>query len=337
MLKKLALLCIGLALAANTVFATTLINGAGSTFMYPALTKWFEVYSSVNPDVQFNYQAIGSGAGIKQITAKTVDFGGTDGPMTMDQMTAAPGRIYHIPMVMGAEAIAYNIPGVASGLKLTPEILSGIFLGQITQWNDPKITEQNPGINLPNSSIIVAHRSDGSGTTFIFTDYLSSISPEWKSRVGKGTSVDWPVGLGGKGNQGVSGILKQSPGSIGYVELAYAIENNLTYAVVQNKSGNFMEPTVQTTSAAADGVAIPADFRVSIVNSSNPQAYPICGFSWMLIYKNMSDDPVKGKAIVDFARWAVTEGQKYSADMDYAPLPSDLVDKIQKKLDMITY
>jgi phosphate transport system substrate-binding protein len=266
-----------------------------------------------------------------------VDFGGTDGPMTMDQMTQAPGRIYHIPMVMGAEAIAYNVPGVNSGLKLTPDVLAGIFLGTITQWNDPKITEQNPGVSLPNSSIVVAHRSDGSGTTYIFTDYLSSVSSAWKSRVGKGTSVNWPVGLGGKGNQGVSGILKQSPGSIGYVELAYAIQNSLSYAVMQNQSGNFVEPTVESTSAAADGVNIPADFRVSIVNSSNPKAYPIAGFSWMLIYKNMTDNPAKGKAIVNFAKWAITDGQKYSADLDYAPLPSDLVQKIQTKLDMIKY
>jgi phosphate transport system substrate-binding protein len=335
-MKKLGILGIAMGLMANVALAGILVNGAGSTFMYPALTKWFEVYAAIDSTVQFNYQAIGSGAGIKQVTARTVDFGGTDGPMTMDQMSQAPGRIYHIPMVMGAEAIAYNIPGVQSGLKLTPDVIAGIFLGAITSWNDPKIVQANPGVNLPNQPIIVAHRSDGSGTTYIFTDYLSSVSPEWKSKAGKGTSVNWPVGLGGKGNQGVSGILKQSPGSIGYVELAYAIQNSLTYAVVQNKSGSFIEPTVDSTSAAASGVPIPDDFRVSIVNSANPQAYPICGFSWMLIYKNI-DDPVKGKALVGFARWAVTEGQKYSKDLDYAPLPSDLVEKIQKKLDMIKY
>jgi phosphate transport system substrate-binding protein len=336
-MKKILALVAAVAITTSSAFAdAVLINGAGSTFMYPALTKWFEVYSSIDSTVQFNYQAIGSGAGIKQVTAKTVDFGGTDGPMTMDQMTQAPGRIYHIPMVMGAEAIAYNLPGVAQGLKLTPEVIAGIYLGTITQWNDAKITEANPGVNLPSQSIVVAHRSDGSGTTFIFTDYLSSISPEWKSKVGKGTSVNWPVGLGGKGNQGVSGILKQSPGSIGYVELAYAKQNNLTYAVVQNQGGSFIEPTVESTSEAAAGANIPDDFRVSIVNSTNPKAYPICGFSWMLIYKNI-DDPVKGKALVGFAKWAVTEGQKYSADLDYAPLPSDLVERIQKKLDMIKY
>ncbi len=336
-MKKLFVLMAILAVSTLAWANSILINGAGSTFIYPALTKWFELYSSIDPNIQFNYQAIGSGAGIKQITVKTVDFGGTDGPMTPDQMAQAPGRIYHIPLVMGAEAIAYNLPGVGGGLKLTPDILADIYLGKITQWNDPRITEQNPGINLPNSAIVVAHRSDGSGTTFIFTDYLSSVSPEWKSKVGKGTSVNWPVGLGGKGNQGVSGILTQSPGSIGYVELAYAIENKLTYAVMQNKSGNFVEPTIDTTSEAASGVDIPADFRVSIVNSSNPKAYPIAGFSWLLIYQNMSSNPVKGKAIVNFVKWAITDGQKYSGQLDYAPLPLDLVEKIQKKLEMIKY
>ena len=327
---------VAMAMMTSLAFAdSTLINGAGSTFIYPAITKWFDEYSKTNPNVQFNYQAIGSGGGIKQVTSKTVDFGATDGPMTMDQMTQAPGRIYHIPMVMGAVAVAYNIPGVEKGLKLTPEILAGIYLGKITQWNDPKITEQNPGVNLPGSSIVVAHRSDGSGTSFIFTDYLSSVSSDWKGKVGKGTSVNWPVGLGGKGNEGVSGLLKQSPGSIGYVELAYAKENNLTYALLQNKSGNFIEPTIDSTSKAAEGANIPADFRFSIVNSINPDAYPISGTTWLLIYKQM--DSVKGKAIVDFIRWAVTDGQKLTAAMDYAPLPANLVDLIQKKLDQVKY
>jgi len=336
-MKKILSLVVAMVMVSTLAFAdSTLINGAGSTFIYPAITKWFDEYSKTNSNVQFNYQAIGSGGGIKQITAKTVDFGATDGPMTMDQLTQAPGRIYHIPMVMGAVAVAYNIPGVDKGLKLTPDILAGIYLGKITQWNDALITAQNPGVNLPNSSITVVHRSDGSGTSFIFTDYLSSISGEWKGKVGKGTSVDWPVGLGGKGNAGVSGLLKQSPGSIGYVELAYALENNLTYAVLQNKSGNFVEPTVDSTSKAAEGANIPSDFRFSIVNSSNPDAYPIAGTTWLLIYKQM-DDPIKGKAIVDFIRWAITDGQKLTADMDYAPLPSSLVDLIQKKLDQVKY
>jgi len=251
-------------------------------------------------------------------------------------MTQAPGRIYHIPMVMGAVAVAYNLPGVDKGLKLTQEVLAGIYLGQITMWNDPKITAANPGVNLPNSSIVVVHRSDGSGTSFIFTDYLSSISSDWKGRVGKGTSVNWPIGLGGKGNAGVSGLLKQSPGTIGYVELAYAKENGLTYAFLQNKSGSFIEPSIDSTSKAAVGVEIPKDFRFSIVNSSNPDAYPIAGITWLLIYKQM-DDATKGKAIVDFIKWAVTDGQKLTADLDYAPLPDNLVQMIQQKLDQVKY
>lgn len=336
-MRKILALVVAMAVMTSFAFAdSTLINGAGSTFIYPAITKWFDEYSKTNPDFQFNYQSIGSGGGIKQITAKTVDFGATDGPMTMDQMTQAPGRIYHIPMVMGAVAVAYNIPGVDKGLKLTPAILSGIYLGKITQWNDPQITAQNPGVNLPSSSIVVAHRSDGSGTSYIFTDYLSSVSGDWKGKVGKGTSVNWPIGLGGKGNEGVAGLLKQSPGSIGYVELAYAKENNLTYANLQNKSGNFIEPTIDSTSKAAEGANIPSDFRFSIVNSPNPDAYPIAGTTWILIYKQM-DNAVKGKAIVDFIRWAVTDGQKLTAAMDYAPLPASLVDLIQKKLDQVKY
>jgi len=336
-MKKVLSLVMAMAMVTSVAFAdTTLVNGAGSTFIYPAISKWFDEYSKTNSNVMFNYQAIGSGGGIKQITAKTVDFGATDGPMTMDQMTQAPGRIYHIPMVMGAVAIAYNLPGVDKGLKITPEVLAGIYLGKITQWNDPKIVSQNPGISLPNTSIVVVHRSDGSGTSFIFTDYLSSISSAWKGSVGKGTSVNWPVGLGGKGNEGVSGLLKQSPGSIGYVELAYAIENSLTYANLQNKSGNFIEPTVDSTSKAAVGLNIPSDFRFSIVNSANPEAYPIAGTTWLLIYKQM-DDPIKGKAIVDFIKWAITDGQKLTADLDYAPLPDSLVEMIQKKLDQVKY
>ena len=336
-MKKILALFVAMATVTSFAFAdSTLINGAGSTFIYPAITKWFDEYSKTNPGIMFNYQAIGSGGGIKQITSKTVDFGATDGPMTMDQMTQAPGRIYHIPMVMGAVAVAYNLPGVEKGLKLTQDVLAGIYLGQITQWNDPKIAQPNPGVNLPNTAIVVVHRSDGSGTSFIFTDYLSSISNEWKGKVGKGTSVNWPIGLGGKGNEGVSGLLKQSPGTIGYVELAYAKENNLAYAYLQNKSGSFIEPSIDSTSKAAEGATIPADFRFSIVNSSNSEAYPIAGITWLLIYKQM-DDHTKGAAIVNFIKWAITDGQKLTADLDYAPLPANLVDMIQQKLDQVKY
>ena len=336
MLKKIGVLAAVVALAAQTAFAAVLINGAGATFPYPIYSKWFDVYSKTHPDLQFNYQSIGSGGGIKQITAKTVDFGATDGPMTPEQLAEAPGRIYHIPMVMGAVAVVYNLQGVQKSLKLTPDVLADIFLGKITFWNDPRIETSNPGVVLPNVPIVVVHRSDGSGTSFIFTDYLSSVSPEWKGKVGKATSVNWPVGLGGKGNEGVAGLLKQTGGAIGYVELAYAVHNNLSYADLQNQSGSFIEPTIESTSKAADGVPMPDDFRVSVVNSPNPEAYPISGFTWLLIYKDM-EDPVKRKAIVDFIKWAIHEGQEYTKDLLYAPLPPSVVDLIEKKLQNVKY
>jgi phosphate transport system substrate-binding protein len=336
-MKKIFALVVAMAMVTSFAFAdAVLINGAGATFPYPIYSKWFDEYGKVNQGVMFNYQSIGSGGGIKQITAKTVDFGASDGPMTMDQLTAAPGRIYHIPTVMGAVVVAYNLDGVAKGLKLSGDVLADIYLGKITQWNDPRITEQNAGVKLPVSSIVVVHRSDGSGTSFIFTDYLSSVSGEWKGKVGKSTSVNWPIGLGGKGNEGVAGMLKQTPGSIGYVELAYAKQNDLPYAFMKNQSGAYIEPTLASTSKAADGATIPTDFRVSVVNSPNPEAYPIASFTWLLIYKQM-DDRVKGKAIVDFIKWAITDGQKYAEDLDYAPLPANVVEMIQKKLDQVKY
>jgi phosphate transport system substrate-binding protein len=336
-MKKILALVVAMAVMTSFAFAdAVLINGAGATFPYPIYSKWFDEYGKANPGLMFNYQSIGSGGGIKQITAKTVDFGASDGPMTMDQLTQAPGRIYHIPTVMGAVVIAYNVEGVVKGLKLSGDVLADIYLGKITQWNDPRITEQNAGVALPSASIVVVHRSDGSGTSYIFTDYLSKVSSEWKNRVGKSTSVNWPLGLGGKGNEGVAGMLKQTPNSIGYVELAYAKENSLPYAFMKNQSGAYIEPTLESTSKAADGADIPSDFRASVVNSPNPEAYPIASFTWLLIYKNM-DDHVKGKAIVDFIRWAITDGQKYAQDLDYAPLPPNVVALIQKKLDQVKY
>jgi len=336
-MKKILALVVAMAMVTSFAFAdATLINGAGATFPYPIYSKWFDEYSKVNPGVLFNYQSIGSGGGIKQITAKTVDFGASDGPMTMDQMTQAPGRIYHIPTVMGAVVIAYNLEGVTKGLKLSGDVLADIYLGKITQWNDPRITEQNAGVNLPSTSIVVVHRSDGSGTSYIFTDYLSKVSSEWKGKVGKSTSVNWPLGLGGKGNEGVAGMLKQTPGGIGYVELAYAKENGLPYAFMKNQSGAYIEPTLASTSKAADGAAIPDDFRASVVNSPNPEAYPIASFTWLLIYKHM-DDHTKGAAIVNFIKWAITDGQKYTADLDYAPLPANVVEMIQQKLNQVKY
>lgn len=334
MFKKLIALAAGIGMATSAFAAPILINGAGATFPYPIYSKWFDLYSRINPDARFNYQSIGSGGGIKQITSGTVDFGATDGPMTDQQLAEAPGRLLHIPMVMGAVVPTYNIPGIEKGVKFTPDALAGIYLGDITKWNDPRIASSNPGLSLPDSSIIVARRSDGSGTTYIWVDYLCSISSAWKMKVGKGTSVNWPVGLGGKGNEGVAGLVKQTPGSIGYVELSYAIKNNLAYGFVQNKAGTFIEPSIESTSKAASGVQMPPDFRVSLVNSANPEAYPISGFTWLLIYKNQKD-PVKGKMIVDFVKWAVTEGQQYADDLLYAPLPQDVVAAIQKKLEEV--
>lgn len=338
MIKRLTILTVMLA-AVTAAYAAgpVLINGAGATFPYPLYSKWFNVYSKMNTDVQFNYQSIGSGGGIKQITAKTVDFGASDGPMTQSQLAEAPGRLYHIPMTMGSVAVAYNIEGVSKGLKLTPDVLADIFLGNITSWDDSRITSQNPGVNLPAKPIIVVHRSDGSGTSYIFTDYLSSVSSAWNGKVGKATSVNWPVGLGGKGNEGVAGLIKQNNGSIGYVEFAYAVKNDLAYAYLQNQSGKYIEPSIDSTSKAAEGVAIPDDFRVSIVNSSNPDAYPIAGFTWLLIYKDMTGDKVKGKAIVDFIKWAIHDGQSYSKDLLYAPLPGDVVSKIDMKLEHVQF
>jgi phosphate transport system substrate-binding protein len=338
MLKKLLSALAIIALSTTAAFAAgpVLINGAGATFPYPIYSKWFDLYSKSHPEVRFNYQSIGSGGGIKQISAKTVDFGASDGPMTPEQLAEAPGRIFHIPMVMGSVAVTYNIDGVKSGLKLTGDVLADIFLGKITKWNDQRIVSANPDVKLPDEDILVVHRSDGSGTTYIFVDYLSAVSSAWKGKVGKGTSVNWPVGLGGKGNEGVAGVLKQTPGSIGYVELSYAVKNNLSYAHLQNKSGKFMEPTLESTSKAAEGAVIPEDFRVSLVDSANPQAYPIAGFTWLLIYKDMPD-PVKGKAIVEFIKWAIHDGQAYTKDLWYAPLPTEVVGLIEKKLEHVKY
>jgi len=338
MLKRILAVALALGLGLSNVYADSLlINGAGATFPYPIYSKWFDVYQSIDPSVRFNYQSIGSGGGVKQISAMTVDFGASDGPMTSDEMKGAEGgQIFHIPMVAGAVVIAYNLPGVGKGLKLTPDAIADIFLGNIKMWNDPKLVQLNPDMALPATSIVAAHRSDGSGTTNIFTDYLSNVSAEWKSRVGVGKSVGWPVGLGGKGNEGVAGLVKQTPGAVGYVELAYADANNLPYAFVQNKSGNFIEPSLAATSAAIAGKMndMPKDFRVSIVNADAPDAYPISGFTWILVYKNQKD-AVKGKALLGFLRWAISDGQKYASELGYAPLPDAIKPMITEKLDSI--
>jgi phosphate transport system substrate-binding protein len=315
------------------------LNGAGATFPYVIYSKWFDVYHK-NTGIEFNYQAIGSGGGIRQVIEGTVDFGASDAPMTdkqMDQVKKKQGtEILHIPTVMGAVVVTYNLPKVGKGLKLTPDVLADIYLGKITNWNDSRITSINKGLNLPDEAIFVAHRSDGSGTTNIFTGYLSKVNDSWKSKIGQGTSVNWPVGLGGKGNDGVAGLVKQTEGSIGYVELAYAEKNNLPYAALKNKAGYFVEPTFDAVSAAAAGFIknMPADLRVEITNADGKDSYPIAGFTWLLIYKNMKDK-TKAKAIVKFLKWAVTDGEKYAKELYYAPLPKEVVKLDEKKIAQI--
>ncbi len=315
-----------------------ILTGAGATFPYPLYSKWFYEYSNSHPGVKFNYQAIGSGGGIRQITERTVDFGASDAPMKTDEMAKLPGPILHLPMTAGAVSIVYNLKGVGEGLKLTPDVLAGIYLKQITSWRDAKITSLNPGVKLPDEDIVVAHRSDGSGTTDIFTNYLSTVSPEWKSKVGRGKSVDWPVGLGGKGNPGVAGIVKQTPGAIGYVELAYAMQNKMPSAALRNRDGHFVLPSLAATSLAAAGVAktMPKDFRVALVDTPGKDAYPICGFTWLLVYKNQTDK-AKGQALVKFLKWAIHDGQRMSASLLYAPLPKPVVQKEIAAIKTIQY
>ncbi len=311
---------------------STLINGAGATFPYPLYSKWFSEYNRLHPDLKFNYQSIGSGGGIQQITKKTVDFGASDAPMTAAELKKAPDLV-HIPTVLGADVVTYN--GLPKGLRLTPAALAGIFLGKINKWNDPAIAKENPGVALPNMAVAVVHRSDGSGTTAIFTDYLAKVSPEWKAKVGAGKSVKWPVGLGGKGNEGVTGLVKQVPGAIGYVELAYANQNKLPVAAIKNPAGEFVLPSIESTSQAAAGVAMPDDFRVSITNAEGKTAYPIASFTYLLVRRDQTDAR-KGQALVTFLWWAIHDGQKLAGPLDYAPLPAAVVAKIEAKLKTLT-
>jgi phosphate transport system substrate-binding protein len=326
----------------NLIFAqkVVLINGAGATFPYPLYSKWFYEYAKIEKTVNFNYQSIGSGGGIRQIFAQTVDFGASDAFLTEEQLKQAPAKILHIPTTAGAVVLIYNIPELKGKepLRLTPEIISKIYLGKIKKWNDKLIQTENPNVTLPDKNIVVARRSDGSGTTFIFTDYLCEISAEWKNRVGKGTSVNWPVGLGGKGNEGVAGIVKNTPYSIGYVEISYAIQNNLDYAIVKNKDGSYVKPTIESITAAIEDKAknMPDDYRVSIVNAGGKNSYPISGFTWILVYQKQKD-PVRGEKLVKFLKWALTDGQKYCAELHYAPLPKNLVDKVLKTIETIEY
>ena len=326
MIRRIVFLCVALALPA---LGQTTLNGAGATFPYPMYSKWFSEYHKAHPDIQFNYQSIGSGGGIRQVLAQTVDFGASDGPMTDEQLSQAKTKILHIPTVLGAVVPAYNVPGVTGELKFTPEALAGIFLGKITSWNDPAIAKANPGVNLPNQTIIVIHRSDGSGTTYIFTDYLSKVSSEWQNGPGKGTSVKWPVGLGGKGNEGVAGMIRQMQGGIGYIELIYAVQNKITYGSVKNAAGSFVKATLESvTAAAASAKNMPPDFRVSITNAPGKDAYPISSFTWLLIPEK-SKEASKGKILADFLTWMVDDGQKMTSELAYAPLPESVASKVK--------
>jgi phosphate transport system substrate-binding protein len=331
---RIALLLAVLVLALP-VMAQTTLNGAGATFPNPIYSKWFSEYNKLHPDIQINYQSLGSGAGIRQVLSGTVDFGASDTPMSDEQLAQSKTKILHIPTVLGAVVPAYNVPGISGDIKFTPEALAGIFLGKIQKWNDSVIAQANPGVKFPDKPIIVVHRSDGSGTTFIFTDYLSKVSKDWESSVGKGASPKWPVGLGGKGNEGVAGQIRQLEGAIGYIELVYAVENKITYGSVKNAAGNFVKASLDSvTEAAASVKDMPADFRVSITNAPGKTAYPISSFTWLLI-PQQAQDPKKGKIISDFLKWMVTDGQKMTNQLSYAPLPKSVVEKVKAVIPQI--
>jgi phosphate transport system substrate-binding protein len=312
-----------------------LLNAAGATFPYPIYSKWFDVYHTAHPNIQINYQSIGSGGGIRQLLAGTVDFGASDGPMSDDQLAQAKFKILHFPTVLGAVIPTYNVSGVSTDLNFTQKALAGIYLGTITKWNDPEITKANPGVKLPGEDIVVVHRSDGSGTSYIFTDFLSKASDDWKNKVGKGTSVNWPVGLGGKGNEGVSGLVKQTPNSIGYIELIYAVQNSIPYGKVQNAAGKFVKADLAgVTAAAASMKDMPEDFRVSITNAPGATSYPISSFTWLLIPAQISDAG-KRDAIKDFLKWMLMDGQKFNEGLFYAQLPKSVVTKETKAISLI--
>lgn len=337
-IKGLLAGAIAVAWAGSLAFgAVTSLSGAGATFPYPLYSKWFDVYQREHK-VAISYQAIGSGGGIRQLKSGTVDFGASDAPLSNQEAKAMPGAVLHIPTVAGAVVVAYNIPGVEKGLKLTGDVIADIFLGSIKRWDDKRIAKLNPGGKLPNLPIIVAHRSDGSGTSYIFTSYLAAVSKAWAVRVGAGKSVEWPAGIGGKGNDGVAGIVKQTPGGVGYVELAYAHQNKLPYAKVRNKAGKFIEPSIASTTAAAAGSvqAMRKEVRVSIVNAAGDNAYPIAGFTYLLVYQRPRDAE-KGRAVRDFLLWAIKDGQKYAAPLLYAPLPREIVELNEDKLKSMKF
>lgn len=314
------------------------ITGGGSSFDKPLFDKQFAEYNKTN-GIKINYQSIGSGAGIAQLTSKTIDFGASDAPMNGKQDSAVSAPVLHIPVTAGAVVLSYNLPEVKDTLKLTPDIIAGLFLGKITKWNDPAIAAANPGVQLPATDVLIAHRADGSGTTNIFTTYLSKVSPEWESKVSKGSTVNWPVGTGGKGNEGVAGVVKQTPGTIGYVELAYAVNNKMQYAQVQNKSGNFITPSSASVTAAAN-IDIPADSKISLTNTEAKEGYPISGFSWVLIYKEQSYNnrsQAKAETLVKLVDWMIHDGQKFSADLQYAPLSPNAVSTGEAILKTATF
>jgi phosphate transport system substrate-binding protein len=331
--RTLALVLV--ASASPGVVAQMLINGAGATFPYPIYSKWFDEYAKVDPSVRFNYQSIGSGGGQNQILAQTVDFGASDGPMSDENLAKASSPILHVPTVAGAVVITYNLPGKPK-LMLDGEAVADVFLGKIAKWNDPRLAKLNPALTLPNLDIVVVHRSDGSGTTYIFTDYLSSISPPWASQVGKNTSVKWPVGLGAKGNEGVAGQVKQLEGTIGYVELAYAHQNQLGFADLKNAAGKFMTPSLASVTAALASAQVPNDFRFSMVNAPGPEAYPISGATWLLVYERQKDS-AKGAKLVAFLNWTINHGQSMASALDYAPLPANLQARVRQRIGEIKY
>ena len=327
------LLCLAVASAG---WAQTL-NGAGATFPYPIYSKWFNEYHKAHSGVEINYQSIGSGGGIRQVTAGTVDFGATDGPMSDQQLAEAKFKTLHVPTVLGAVVPAYNVPGVQAELKFSPATIAGIFLGKINNWNDKAIAADNPGVKLPDRSIIVVHRSDGSGTTYIWTDYLSKVSSDWKDQVGKGTSVRWPVGLGGKGNEGVAGMTRQMEGGFGYIELIYAIQNKIPYGAVKNSAGSWVKASLESTTAAAASVKnMPADFRVSITNPPGKDAYPIASFTWLLVPAQFKD-AAKGKVMVDFLNWMLDQGEPMASQLDYAPLPGSVKDRLRARIKEVRF
>ena len=309
-------------------FADMLVNGAGATFPYPIYSKWFDVYAKENPGIKFNYQSIGSGGGIRMLSNRTVDLGASDAPMTNQQLSDAPGKILHFPSVMGAVVVAYNLQGFTGTLRLTGPVIADIYAGKITKWDDDKIRALNPSAAIPSEDIVVCHRSDGSGTSYIFTDYLSKVSSSWSSDPGKGTAVKWPTGLGGKGNEGVTALIQQTPGAIGYIELIYALNNKIPFAQIQNKAGNWVDASLAGVTAAAASSAsdMPADFRVSITDASGADAYPISSFTWLLVYQKQTNKDV-GEQIKKFLSWALTEGQTLAPSLQYAPLPPAVVQK----------